>query len=295
MSAKTDRLQLPSLSFTAGTSRKFTHSMSPATIEARTVCDKLFENLQLLIQYVDFPNLAPFVLRHKLMTGDEYSRFTSLWAGRHLQESIIEFLLTVRHKPDWGRKLISALEDSVTQHSDGSIHLGHVYIIRELKDCKAHFATGLEKVKSEVLDLVIIFWSFLKMQITGELESLLHSVDTYGSLRTTHTLGLLTTYLPLIMQYTDIDIILPFLKVTRMLTDEDYQQLKKMWLSSQRREAIETLLFVLSRKCPEWEDCFVSALHQSLHSEYGDYHEGHKHILEILFNGDEEELVSIYI
>lgn len=133
------------------------------------------------------------------------------------------------------------------------------------------------------------------MQITGELESLLHSVDTYGSLRTTHTLGLLTTYLPLIMQYTDIDIILPFLKVTRMLTDEDYQQLKKMWLSSQRREAIETLLFVLSRKCPEWEDCFVSALHQSLHSEYGDYHEGHKHILEILFNGDEEELVSIYI
>ena len=91
------------------------------------------------------------------MTGDEYSRFTSLWAGRHLQESIIEFLLTVRHKPDWGRKLISALEDSVTQHSDGSIHLGHVYIIRELKDCKAHFATGLEKVKSEVLDPVIIF------------------------------------------------------------------------------------------------------------------------------------------
>ena len=91
------------------------------------------------------------------MTGDEYSRFTSLWAGRHLQESIIQFLLTVRHKPDWGRKLISALEDSVTQHSDGSIHLGHVYIIRELKDCKAHFATGLEKVKSEVLDPVIIF------------------------------------------------------------------------------------------------------------------------------------------
>lgn len=99
------------------------------------------------------------------------------------------------------------------------------------------------------------------------------------------------------MQYTDIDIILPFLKVMRMLTDEDYQQLKKMWLSSQRREAIETLLFVLSRKCPEWEDCFVSALHQSLHSEYGDYHEGHKHILETLFSGgvDEEQVCIVLL
>ena len=133
--------------------------------------------------------------------------------------------------------------------------------------------------------------------MTAELESLLHSVDAYSSLRTNSTLGLLTIYLPLIMQYTDIDIILPFLKVMRMLTDEDYQQLKKMWLSSQRREAIETLLFVLSRKCPEWEDCFVSALHQSLHSEYGDYHEGHKHILETLFSGgvDEEQVCIVLL
>ena len=120
--------------------------MSPAAAEARSVCDKLFENLQLLIQFVDFPNLAPFALRHKLMTGEEYSRLTMLWTERHLQESIIEFLLTVRHKPDWGRKLIAALEDSITQHSDGLVHLGHVYILRELKECKAHFASGLEKV-----------------------------------------------------------------------------------------------------------------------------------------------------
>jgi hypothetical protein len=237
------------------------------------MCDKLFENLQLLIQYVDFPNLAPFALSHKLMTGEEYSRLNILWSERHLQESIIEFLLTVRHKPDWGRKLITALEDSITHHSDGLIHLGHVYILRELKSCgKAHFASGLEK-------------------ITAELESLLHSVDAYTSLRSAadNTIGLLTIYLPLIIQYTDIDIILPFLKVMRMLTDEDYQQLKKMWMTNQRREAIEALLFILSRKCPEWEDCFVSALHQSLHSEYGDYHEGHKQILETLFNTFPEE------
>ena len=155
-SIKTDRFKSPmslssASSSAAGRNRhsSFTHSMSPATVEARVVCDKLFENLQLLIQYVDFPNLAPFVLRHKLMTGEEYGRLTGLWGGRHIQEAIIEFLLTVRHKPDWGRKLMTALEDSVTQHSDGSIHLGHVYILRELKECKAHFASGLEKVRND--------------------------------------------------------------------------------------------------------------------------------------------------
>ena len=121
-------------------------SPSPSTAEARLVCDKLFENLQILIQYMDFPNLAPFILRQKLMTGEEYSRVMSLWSSRHLQEAVVESLLTIRHKPDWGRKLIDALEDSVTQHSDGLIHLGHVYVLKELKECKAQFASGLEKV-----------------------------------------------------------------------------------------------------------------------------------------------------
>lgn len=106
-------------------------------------------------------------------------------------------------------------------------------------------------------------------------------------MRTNSNLGLLTVYLPLLMQYTDMDILLPFLKVMRLLTDEDYQQLKKQWQISHKRDAVESLLFTLSRKCPEWEDCFVSALHQSLHSEYGDYHDGHQCILETLFNGDE--------
>ena len=126
--------------------------------------------------------------------------------------------------------------------------------------------------------------------MTLELESLLQSVDVYSSMRTEDTLGLLTVYLPLLMQYTDIEIIIPFLKVMRLLTDEDYQQIKKLWQSGHRRDAVESLLFILSRKCPEWEDCFVSALHQSLHSEYGDYHEGHKHILEILFNSGAEQV-----
>lgn len=136
--------------------RSLSLSMSPAAIEGRIVCDKLFENLQLLIQYVDFPSLAPFALRHKLMTGEEYSRLTLLWSERRLQESIIEFLLTVRHKPDWGRKLITALEDSITQHSDGLVHLGHVYILREMKECKAQFASGLEKVKFKCKKYIII-------------------------------------------------------------------------------------------------------------------------------------------
>lgn len=65
-------------------------------------------------------------------------------------------------------------------------------------------------------------------------------------------------------------------------------QLKKLWATSHRRDAIETLLFTLSRKCPDWEECFVSALHQSLHSEYGDYHDGHKQILETLLQGGPE-------
>lgn len=149
-----DHRRLPLRNLTSPSSingkRSLVLSMSPATIEARSVCDKLFENLQLLIQYVDLPNLAPFALSHKLMSVDEYTRLKNLWADRHLQESIIEFLLTVRHKPDWGRKLIAALEDSVTLHSDGSIHLGHVYILRELKESgKANFASGLEKVSKK--------------------------------------------------------------------------------------------------------------------------------------------------
>ncbi len=103
-------------------------------------------------------------------------------------------------------------------------------------------------------------------------------------MRSESTLGLITVYLPLLMRYMDIDIVIPFLKGMRMLTDEDYQQIKRLWQSGHQRDSIENLLFMLSRKCPEWEDCFVSALHQSIHSEYGDYHEGHKHILETLFS-----------
>ncbi len=103
-------------------------------------------------------------------------------------------------------------------------------------------------------------------------------------MRTESTIGLITVYLPLLIQYTDINALIPFLKGMRLLTDEDYQQIKQLWQNGQRRDAVENLLFILSRKCPEWEDCFVSALHQSIHSEYGDYHEGHKHILESLFN-----------
>lgn len=107
-------------------------------------------------------------------------------------------------------------------------------------------------------------------------------------IRTASTLGLLTTHLPLLIRYTDINIILPFLKAKHLLTNEDYMQLKKLWATSHRRDAIETLLFTLSRKCPDWEECFVSALHQSLHSEYGDYHDGHKQILETLLQGGPE-------
>lgn len=113
---------------------------------SRLLGDKLFENLQLLIQYVDLPNLAPFVLKLKLMSAEEYSRLMLLWGNRHLQESIVDLLYTVRHKPDWGRKLVMALEQSVTLRHDSGVHLGHVYILKELGECKAQFASGLEKV-----------------------------------------------------------------------------------------------------------------------------------------------------
>ena len=121
---------------------------SPSGAEGRHLCDKLFENLQLLIQYVDLPNLAPFVLKLKLMNAEEYSRLMLLWENRHLQESIVDLLYTVRHKPDWGRKLMMALEQSVTMRHDSGVHLGHVYILKELEECKAQFASGLEKVRS---------------------------------------------------------------------------------------------------------------------------------------------------
>lgn len=98
----------------------------------------------------------------------------------------------------------------------------------------------------------------------------------------TSQLGLLSVHFPLLIHYTDITIVLPFLKVKGLLTDEDYLQLKKVWCANERRDAVEMLLFTLSRKCPEWELCFVDALYQSLHADYGDYHDGHKHILDTL-------------
>ena len=127
-------------------------SPSPSS-EARVLCDKLFENIQLLIQYIDIPNLSGFILAQKLITGDEYKKIMSLWSNRHIQEAIVELLLTIRHKPDWGRKLFAALEDSVTQYSDGLVHLGHVYILKKLemsKEGKMVFADGLEKVRKAI-------------------------------------------------------------------------------------------------------------------------------------------------
>ena len=120
------------------------------------------------------------------------------------------------------------------------------------------------------------------LQWAARLRSLLESDVEFTA---ESTLGLLTTHLPLLIRYTDIDIVLPFLKAKQLLTDEEYMQLKRLWGRSFRRDAIETLLFTLSRKCEDWEECFVSALHQSLHSEFGDYHDGHKQILETLLQG----------
>ena len=112
-----------------------------------------------------------------------------------------------------------------------------------------------------------------------DLEVLLESVAVCSS---TSQMGLLNVHFPLLIHYTDITIVLPFLKVKGLLTDEDYLQLKKVWSANERRDAVEKLLFTLSRKCPGWELCFVDALNQSLHSEHGDYHDGHKHILDTL-------------
>ena len=155
MSTRRDRLQslnrLGSPAHTQYRSLGGCFTPSPSS-EARILCDKLFENIQLLIQYIDIPNLSGFILAQKLITGDEYKKIMSMWSNRHIQEAIVELLLTIRHKPDWGRKLFAALEDSVTQHSEGLVHLGHVYILKklEMKEGKMNFADGLEKVTKQL-------------------------------------------------------------------------------------------------------------------------------------------------
>ena len=152
MSSRRDQLQKfkglnsPVTSYRKSLGSSYTPSAPSPSSEARLLSDKLFENIQLLIQYVDFPNLGPFILAQKLMTGEEYSRVNALWSARHLQEAVVEMLLNIRHKPDWGRKLFTALEDAVTHHSDGLIHLGHVYVLKEFREYKNLFTDGLEKV-----------------------------------------------------------------------------------------------------------------------------------------------------
>lgn len=141
------RLDSSSSSLT-GLYRSLSFSPSPPPSEARILCDKLFENIQLLIQYLDIPNISAFILAQKLISADEYKKVMSMWCNRRIQEAIVELLLTIRHKPDWGRKLFNALEDSVTQHSEGQVHLGHVYILKKMEkmDGRLDFADGLEKV-----------------------------------------------------------------------------------------------------------------------------------------------------
>lgn len=120
-------------------------SLRSVGMEARCICDKLFENVQLLVQFIDVPNLAPYLLGRKLLVEDEYRRLIQSWKDKRIQEAVVQLLLCISHKPDWGRKLLMALEESIHQRNDGAVHLGHVYILKELHECKIHSATGLEK------------------------------------------------------------------------------------------------------------------------------------------------------
>lgn len=122
-------------------------SRSSSSLDGRCVCDKLYENIHLLIQFVDVPSLAPYLLGRRLIVEEEYRRLIQYWTEKRIQEAVVQMLLCVSHKPDWGRKLLRALEESIEQRKNvGAVHLGHVFILNQFQECKIHFTTGLEQV-----------------------------------------------------------------------------------------------------------------------------------------------------
>ena len=123
-------------------------SRSAAAAENRCVCDKLYENIQLLIRFIDVPSLAPYLLGKRLIAEEEYKRLIQYWTDKRIQDSVVQMLLFVSHKPDWGRKLLQALEESINQRHLGTVHLGHVVILNEFQQCNIHFTYGLEKVSA---------------------------------------------------------------------------------------------------------------------------------------------------
>ena len=118
--------------------------------DSRCICDKLFENLQLLAQFIDIPNLSPHLLALKVMSQDEYTQLRHMWRERRMQEAVIQMLLCLNHKPDWGRKLLTALEESVGQRNTGSVHLGHISILKELRARGDEFQRWLEPVRAVI-------------------------------------------------------------------------------------------------------------------------------------------------
>lgn len=103
------------------------------------------------MQFLDVPNLSPFLLGRKLLVEDEYMRLLQRWADKRMQESVVNLLLCISHKPNWGQKLLKALEDSINYQNDGGVHYGHVHILKELQQCKVHYTTGLEKVTEYII------------------------------------------------------------------------------------------------------------------------------------------------
>lgn len=129
-------------------SRSRSYGYRSSLSDSRCICDKLFENLQLLVQFIDIPNLSPHLLSLKIMNQDEYSQLRQMWSERRMQEAVIQLLLCLNHKPDWGRKLLTALEESIGQRNTGLVHLGHVSILKELRERGEEFQRRLEQVRS---------------------------------------------------------------------------------------------------------------------------------------------------
>ena len=101
-----------------------------------------------MVQFIDIPNLSPHLLALKIMSQDEYSQLRQMWSERRMQEAVIQLLLCLNHKPDWGRKLLTALEESIGQRNTGSVHLGHVSILKELRERGDEFQRRLEEVRA---------------------------------------------------------------------------------------------------------------------------------------------------
>ena len=87
--------------------------------------------IPLLVQYIDLPNLLPYLCSTNLVTRDEYLQLRKKWADGYRQLAVMDLITVILpcKGAAWERRLMEALEASV-QPECVDVHAGHEYVLQ---------------------------------------------------------------------------------------------------------------------------------------------------------------------